>query len=226
MLQFTFLLKSEPNAVHDSTRLPEISILIVDDHPLFREGVAAFLNAQSGLRVVGAVGSEHEAEALAIDARPTVVLLDLRLGLSQGLDVLAKLKRLENPPRVLIVSSHDGDAMIRRALEAGADGYVTKNVPSAELVEAIRKLVNGERALCANIAMKVSEAVGKPELTDREIDIIELVGLGLSNKEVANKLGLSEKTVKNRLVGIFEKLEAADRTHAVVIAMERGFIGR
>ena len=212
--------------MHDSPRFPEISILIVDDHPLFREGVAAFLNAQSGLHVVGAVGSAHEAEALAIDARPTVVLLDLRLGLSQGLDVLAKLKRLARPPKVLIVSSHDGDAMVRRALEAGADGYVSKNVPSADLVAAIRKLINGERALCANIAMKVSDAVGKPELTDREIDIIELVASGLSNKEVANKLGLTEKTVKNRLVGIFEKLEASDRTHAVVIAMERGFIGR
>ncbi len=196
----------------------------MDDHALFREGLQNYLLTQGDLEVQGAVGTAQEAMNQIAEHTPDVVLLDLRLGNANGLDLLAQIKRQSNPPRVLIVSSHDGDAMVKRAWEAGADGYISKNVSSAELVKAIRAAVQGVRVISPDVAIKLGESMGLPELTDREVAIIEQIAAGLSNKEVANKLGLSEKTVKNRLIAVFSKLNASDRTHAVVIAMERGFI--
>ena len=201
-----------------------LTLLLVDDHPIFRQGLEALLAEQSDMRVVGAAGDGADALEKAEALQPDVVLLDLRLATTNGLSVLTKLKLLKPPPKVLIVSSHEGDVMVTRALKGGADGYVAKKAPARELLSAIRKVHIGGRALSRELARKYGEGLGQATLTPRETEIIEQVARGLSNKEVGEALGLVEKTVKNYLNIIFMKLDASDRTHAVVTAIERGII--
>ena len=201
-----------------------IAVLVIDDHALFREGIVNYLRTQPGLRVSAALSSGAQAIEELSRTRADVVLLDLRLGTANGLDVLVQIKAEPNAPKVLIVSSHEGDAMVRRAIACGADGYVSKSVSSAELVAAIRRVQGGRCAISPDIANKMAYTLNEPALTEREIKILEHIAAGLSNKEVGAKLGVSEKTIKNRLISMFLKLNASDRTHAVVIAMERGFI--
>lgn len=201
-----------------------ITLLVVDDHPVFRQGLEALLEAQSDMRVVGAASDGPEALEKAASQQPDVVLLDLRLDETNGLAVLTELKQMQPAPKVLIVSSHEGDVMVTRALKTGADGYVAKNAPSRELLSAIRKVNAGGRALSRELARKYSEGLGHASLTARETQILEQVARGLSNKEVGAELGLVEKTVKNYLNIIFMKLDASDRTHAVITAIERGII--
>ncbi len=208
----------------DSETTGALTVLVVDDHPVFRQGLEALVATQADMRVVGAVGDGASAFEKAVSQRPNVVLLDLRLAEANGLTVLTKLKLLQPAPKVLIVSSHEGDVMVTRALKTGADGYVSKNAPASELLSAIRKVHAGGRAISSELSRKFSEGVAQPILTLREAQILEQVARGLSNKEIGSNLGLAEKTVKNNLNLIFMKLDASDRTHAVMIAMERGII--
>lgn len=203
----------------------DISILVVDDHAMFREGIANYLAAQAGLKVAAGVSNGEHALAFLRDQPVDVVLLDLRLGETDGLTVLRQIKAMPTPPKVLVVSSHEGDAMVVRAWKAGADGYVSKTISTSDLVTAIQRTVAGQNVLSPDLAAKISYSAGQNTLTLREVEIIEQVAAGLSNKEIGSKLSISEKTVKNRLMAIFAKLGASDRTHAVVIAIERGFIG-
>ncbi len=202
-----------------------ITVLIVDDHPVFRQGLESLVGTQEDMRVVGAVDNASEALTRAASEPPDLILLDLRLADTNGLAILTEIQLLPKPPKVLIVSSHEGDAMVSRAFKAGAGGYVSKNAPGSELLSAIRKVHCGIRALSKDISLNVAASVGLPTLTPREIEIIEQVSAGMSNKEVAAHLGLSEKTVKNHLNSVFVKLDASDRTQAVMLAIERGIIG-
>lgn len=202
-----------------------VTVLIVDDHPVFRQGLEAVLGTQADLVVVAAVATGAEALSRAAQTTPDVVLLDLRLADVDGLTVLQQLHQLPKPPKVLIVSSHEGDTMITRALKLGALGYVSKNAPATELIGAIHKVQAGQRTVSTDLSSKIAQAKNLPALTPREVEIIAQVSNGLSNKQVGSVLGLTEKTVKNHLNSIFAKLEASDRTHAVMIAIERGIIG-
>ena len=209
----------------ENTNTEPITVLIVDDHPVFRQGLESLVGTQEDMRVVGAVDNASEALTRAASEPPDLILLDLRLADTNGLEILTEIQLLPKPPKVLIVSSHEGDAMVSRALKAGAGGYVSKNAPASELLSAIRKVHSGIRALSKDISRNVAASIGLPTLTPREVEIIEQVSAGMSNKEVAAHLGLSEKTVKNHLNSVFVKLDASDRTHAVMLAIERGIIG-
>ncbi len=202
-----------------------ISVLVVDDHPVFRQGLETLVSTQADLRLVGAVASGKEAIARVLQEPPDVMLLDLRLPDGDGLNVLTQVRGLPRAPRILVVSSHEGDTMVARAFKAGASGYVSKNAPAVELLSAIRAVFRGQRGLSTELAGKIAGAMGAPTLTPREVEIIEQVAGGQSNREVGAQLGLTEKTVKNHLNSIFIKLNASDRTHAVMIAIERGIIG-
>ena len=209
----------------DSATEHPIKVLLVYDHLLFRESLVGYLSAQPGLKVVAAVSTGAQAIEQLSQVRPDVVLLDLRLGASSGLDVLMQIKARPYAPRVLVVSSHEGDAMVRRAMSLGADGYISKSVSSYDLLSAIRKTHEGRRALSPEIAASLANTFDEPRLTEREIEILQHIASGLTNKEVASRMGVTEKTIKNRLVPIFVKLNASDRTRAVLVALERGFIG-
>lgn len=209
----------------DDQTVESITVLVVDDHPVFRQGLESLVGTQADMRLVGAVSDRQGALSKAASNRPAVVLLDLRLAEDNGLTVAADLKLMQPAPRVLVVSSHEGPAMVNRALRAGADGYVSKNAPATELLSAIRKVHAGKGPIVSkDLARKCTLSTGQPSLTPREVKILEQVSRGLSNKEVGTNLGLAEKTVKNHLIVIFMKLDASDRTHAVMIAIEQGII--
>ena len=198
--------------------------MIVDDHVVVREGLTAVLHAEGDIEVVA--GAAHGDEALAVyDAhRPEVVLLDVRLPGKGGHTVLAELLARDPGAKVVMVSSQEGDESIFRALKAGARGYVFKKAPSSELVAAVRAAAVGKVAPGPDVAAQLAARVLQAELSAREIEVLRLIGRGLANKEIATELGLSAHTVKNHLSHILEKLQAADRAHALAIALQRGII--
>ena len=201
-----------------------IRVLLVDDHAVVREGLEALLGLEADLKVAGSVGSGDEALAFCEEHPPDVVLLDLRLPGKDGLDVLALLRERHPAVRVLMLSSHDGDEAIFRALAGGAAGYLLKKATRAEIADAIRKALRGPVRPSAEVAAKLAERASSSPLTAREIEVLAEVARGARNKDVAERLGISESTVKNHLNVILLKLGAADRTEAVTIALQRGMI--
>jgi DNA-binding NarL/FixJ family response regulator len=204
----------------------QISVLIVDDHDVVRQGLEAILANAPTIRLVRSVSSGTDALSLLVRTSFDVVLLDLRMPDGHGLDVLAKIRKLSDPPRVLIVTSHEGDAMVARALVAGATGFVSKSTDGPTLIAAVISASRGVKIVSASLGRKIVANQGFPGLTDREAEVLTEVSRGLGNREIGETLGCSEKTVKNHLNSIFVKLDASDRTHAVMIALERGLIGQ
>lgn len=206
---------------------PELSlirILIVDDHPIVRAGLATLLGKESGFRLEGGVDSAEEALAF-LDRHPVdVVLLDLRMPKTTGLDVLPVIVARKCPPKVLILSSFDYEEEIYRSAKAGARGYVMKNATRAQIVEAIRKVANGQLYFPMGIAARIAERESRTGLSPREHDVLMMISKGLTNKEIARALLISQFTVRNHVNHILEKLEASDRTEAVSIAIHQGVI--
>jgi len=207
-----------------------IAILVVDDHPVVRDGLVGMLGTYPDLSVIGTAGSGEEALALAVRLRPDVVLLDLQLPGLHGLDVLARLKDGERPPRVIVLTVHDDDDLVLRAVQDGADGYVLKQASLEELVDAVRHVAAGGRRFDEVVVSALLEArererdAESPALTPRELDVLRLVSNGCSNKEVARALHLSAGTVKSYLDDIYRKLEVSDRAHAVATALRLGLL--
>lgn len=209
-----------------------IRLLIADDHPVVRAGLAGMLSDEPGFEVVGEASDGDEAVRLAAATRPAVVLMDLRMPHVDGVAATARLVAGEAgspPPRVLILTTYESDDQILAAIEAGASGYLLKAAPQAEIVAGIRSVAAGQSALSPQVAVRLVERMRRPEpetvLTARETEVLGLVASGHSNKQIAAALGIGESTVKTHLIKVFDKLGVADRTRAVTLAMERGLLG-
>lgn len=201
-------------------------VVLVDDHPVVRAGLRALLTA-SGVEVVGEAATADEALAVVQQSRPDVVLMDLQLADGgDGVAATTAIAALPDPPRVLILTTYDTDADILRAVEAGAAGYLLKDAEPQVLLDAVAAAARGETVLAPQVATRLMARVREPtpELSARELDVMALVAEGLTNREIARRLFVSEATVKSHLVHVFTKLGATSRTAAVAAARERGLL--
>ncbi len=204
-----------------------VTVMLVDDHPVVRSGIRAVLAAEPGISVVGEAGSGDEALTLARALRPDVVLCDLRLGDGpDGVETTAALRGLHPAPAVIILTTYDHDHDILRAIEAGAAGYLLKDVATATIAASLRDAVAGRLVLAPEMAQRVLATMStpRPSLTDRETEVLRLVAQGQSNSEIARTLFLSGATVKSHLVHVYSKLGADSRTQAIVKARSLGII--
>ncbi len=202
-----------------------IRIVVVDDHPVVRAGLRALLEMEDDLTVVGETGSEDDAVAEVERERPDLVLMDLRLDHEgSGAVAIQRLRAAGLTMPVLVLTNHDTDADILAAVEAGASGYLLKDAPPEELLPAVRAAAAGQSALAPAIASRLMERLVSPlpSLTLRELEVLQCVSDGLTNAEIAQKLFVSQATVKTHLVHVFEKLGVTSRTQAVAEARERG----
>lgn len=202
------------------------TVLIVDDHPVVRSGLRAVLESDT-LKVLGEAANGEEAVALTKLLNPDVVLCDLRLAAGiNGIETTAQLRKLDNPPAVLILTTFDRDAEIIGAIEAGAAGYLLKDAAPETISDAISLVAKGEIYLSPDLATRVFKGMQRPlpKLTDRETEVLQLIATGAANKEVAQALFVSEATVKTHLAHIFTKLDVDSRAKAIHIAKETGLI--
>jgi DNA-binding NarL/FixJ family response regulator len=204
--------------------MPPIRVLLADDHPVVRAGLASVLSEQRDFQLVGEAGDGERAVALACEQRPDVVLMDLRMPRMDGLTAIMHITRELPNVRILALSTYDGDADIRRALEAGARGYLLKDMLPTQLVSAVRAVHAGERVLPPLLAERLLAHSFEAVLTERELEVLALVARGLGNKEIARNIGRSSETVKAHLKSIVTKLSVANRTEAVTVALARGLI--
>ncbi|MGK0715882.1 response regulator [Leucobacter sp. W1153] len=206
-----------------------IRIVIADDHPIVRAGLIALMSLEEDVFVAAEAATPDEAVAAAERENPDLVLMDLQFGGVGGLtgaDATRRIRALEAPPYVLVLTNYDSDADILGAVEAGASGYLLKDAPPHELIAAVRAAAAGESALAPIIASRLLDRLRTPQvsLSSREIEVLELVASGCSNTDVAGRLFLSETTVKSHLAHIFSKLDVSSRTAAVSAARQRGIL--
>jgi DNA-binding NarL/FixJ family response regulator len=201
-----------------------IRVLCVDDHALVREGIAALINRQTDMQVIAEATSGRDGIELFRIHRPDVALVDLRLPDIGGIEVIAGILEANPDARIIVVSSSEGDVDIHRALSAGAMGYVLKGMPREELLQAVRKVHRGDKAIPPDVATAIAGHLTDEPLTRREIEVLTVVATGARNKEIASTLGISEDTVKMHVKSIITKLGAEDRTGAVTTAIKRGVI--
>ena len=201
-----------------------IRVFSVDDHPLLREGIAALVNNQPDMVVAGEAATGAEAIRLFKQLQPDVTLLDLRLPDTSGIDILIAIRTEFPDARIIMLTTFEGDVEIHRALQAGARGYLLKNMPPSELLEVIRQVHAGKKRIPPAIASQLAEHMSDETLTEREVEVLREVAGGNKNRDIANKLFISEETVKVHIKHIMEKLGAADRTQAVTIGVRRGII--
>ena len=211
----------------EEAREKRVRLLIVDDHPVVRAGLWGMLSGQPDFEVVGEAGNGAQAVKLAAELSPDVVLMDLRMPEMGGAEATASIRTGPESPRVLVLTTYDSDADILRAIEAGATGYLLKDAPREELYGAIRKAADGKSLLSPAVAARLMDRARGPAeeaLSAREVEVLELVAQGTSNKEIAGKLWISETTVKSHMIHIFSKLGVADRTAAVTSAFKKGIL--
>ncbi len=209
-------------AVADSTR--KIRVVLADDHPVVRNGLAAIVDQQADMEVVAEAGDGDEAIALYTRFRPDVMVLDLRMPKRDGVAVVQQVMEGNPKARLLIMTTYDGDEDIFRCLSQGAKGYLLKDAPRQEILFAIRAVSEDRPYTSSSIAAKALQRMGKPSLTQRELDVLQLVALGRSNKDIARRLTITEGTAKTHVKSILTKLDAISRTEAVAVAHKRGMI--
>jgi DNA-binding NarL/FixJ family response regulator len=202
----------------------KIRVLCVDDHPIVREGVAAIIDLQPDMTLAGSAATGAEALERFVALNPDVALVDLRLPDMSGFELIRKIKDTSPNARIIVLSSHEGDVDIQRALEAGAQGYVVKGIIRDELLDIIRSVHGGKRRLPAAVAQTLAEHMGDDRISPRELEVLSLIAAGKRNKEIAGDLAIAEDTVKMHVRNILSKLRVSDRTEAVTIALRRGII--
>lgn len=208
----------------------KISVLVVEDHTLVREGLVSMLEAQHDMDVAGEADNGHDAVRLASELGPDVILLDLRLPGIDGLEALKRIKAEPGEVRVLVLTVHDEQAYVGEAVLAGADGYLLKTVSHSELADGIRRVMRGEAVLHPGVARTVLTELSQlasgdgGDLSVRELEILKLLAQGLSNKQIAVRLTIGVETVKTHISSILHKLGAVDRTQAVALAFRRGLL--
>jgi len=206
------------------TTVPRIRILSIDDHPLLTEGIAAILNSQPDMQLVATACSGKEGIQKHHEIRPDITLTDLRLPDLGGIDVMRAIRGEFPDARIILLTMFAGDVEIKRALEAGAHAYLLKSMPAERMVETIRQVHAGKKRVLPEIASHLAEHLGDERLTNREIDVLRHACEGNRNRDIAERLFVSEHTVKVHIKHILGKLGASDRTHAITIAARRGFI--
>jgi DNA-binding NarL/FixJ family response regulator len=196
----------------------------VEDHPVFREGLSMIINLQADMAMVGQVSGAEQALAMLEKEKPNITLLDLRLPGIDGLELLVRIRRHDVHARVIVLTTSDSEGDIQKALRAGAAAYILKSLPPEEILEVIRSVHTHGRFVHPHVVSRLAEHMGDEELTGRELDVLGLVRDGYRNKEIADQLSIAESTVIFHVKNIMEKLQANDRTHAVTIALRRGFL--
>lgn len=207
-----------------------IRILLADDHPVVREGLRGMLSAEPDLEVVAEASNGPQAEALAAELLPglDLILMDLRMPGGDGVESIARITAAGLPVRVVVLTTYEDDRDILRAVEAGAAGYLLKDMARAELAEAVRAAVRGETVLAPSVAGRLVDRLRtrpeRPRLSEREVSVLRLVAGGATNAEIGRQLFVAESTVKTHLLRVFAKLEVTDRTAAVTTAMRHGLL--
>lgn len=201
-----------------------IRVLVVDDHPVVRQGLQSMLDGESEISIIGMASGGEEGIQLAKKLNPDVVLLDLRMPDMSGVDVIVALRNARLDSRVLILTNYQLDEDIFKALEAGALGYLLKSSSQEEVIEAIHAVGQGKRRIPAMLAVRLAERLGRSALSTREHEVLELVVEGLTNKEIARNLYISDITARNHVISLLSKLNARDRTEAAIIAVRRGLV--
>jgi DNA-binding NarL/FixJ family response regulator len=202
-----------------------IRVLSVDDHPLFREGVAALLAGQSDLTLIAEASNGREAVEQFRRHRPDVTLMDLQMPEMNGVDAMVAICEEFPSARIIVLTTYVGDALVLRALKAGARAYLLKSLLRKELLETIRLVHAGQKRIVPVVAAELAEHATDDALSPRELDVLRLIAGGNANKAIASQLSITEETVKGHVKNILAKLAANDRTHAVTIGLKRGIIG-
>jgi DNA-binding NarL/FixJ family response regulator len=201
-----------------------IRILSVEDHPVFRQGLAAIVSAECDMLLVGQASNAVDAVAEFRRHRPDITLMDVRLPGTDGTDALIAIRGEFPQARIIMLTTSDGDGDIQRAMRAGASGYILKSMHMDELLSVIRSVHAGRRHISPEVAARLAEHLGDDDLTARELDVLRLIRDGHRNKQIADQLSISENTVNFHIKNLVDKLQANDRTHAVTIALRRGLL--
>jgi DNA-binding NarL/FixJ family response regulator len=207
--------------------VPDIRLVIVDDHPVVRDGLRGMLESQPDFEVVGEGANGEEAVQLAGSLKPEVMLMDLRMPVMDGVTALEQIKASSPEVKVLVLTTYDSDADILPAIEAGAMGYLLKDTSREDLYSAIRATARGDSVLSPGVAARIigqMRAPAEEKLSSRELEVLQLVAEGDSNSEIGDRLHISQATVKSHLIHIFDKLGVSDRTAAVTVALRRGIL--
>jgi DNA-binding NarL/FixJ family response regulator len=199
-----------------------IRILLVDDHPLFREGLISMISKEPDMRVVGEASNGREAIEKFDELRPDVTLLDIQMPEMDGIKTIVAIRKEHLSARIIVITTYAGDVLAQRALKAGAQGYVLKGLIRKDLLETVRAIRGGQRRIGADIAKELANHMGDDVLSAREVEVLKLVATGNSNRRIGLALKISEETAKGHLKSILGKLGANDRTHAVTLAVTRG----
>jgi DNA-binding NarL/FixJ family response regulator len=221
---YTFCRGDAGPATSSMVKPKQIRILSVEDHPVFREGLATIISSQQDMLLVAQASNAMEAAAEFRRHRPDVTLMDLRLPGTNGTDALISIRGQFPQARIIMLTTSDGDGDIQRAMRAGASAYILKSMPKNELLAVIRSVHAGRRHIPPEVAARLAEHLGDDDLTTRELEVLRLIRDGYRNKQIADQLSISETTVNFHIKNLVDKLQANDRTHAVTIALRRGLL--
>ncbi|TYQ27737.1 response regulator transcription factor [Pseudanabaena sp. UWO311] len=201
-----------------------IRIMVADDHPIVRSGLVLMIDYTPNMETVAEANNGVEAVALFRQYRPDVTLMDLRMPEMSGADAIAAIHQEFTEAKIIVLTTYDGDEDIYKGLKAGAKGYIFKNAPVDEIIRAIKTVYEGKKYIPPEVGEKLSERLNRPQLSNRELDVLKLVAQGKTNQQIATELYISESTVKYHINGVLSKLGVSDRTQATLVAIKRGIV--